>query len=192
MKTDPPALARVTGIVVATVLLQVSGVGSIELLGGNFDLIPIAIAAIAYCAGSVPGAVTGFAAGILLDLMIGREVGASALPLIALGYFVGRYRELRDPAHGLTPVAVVAASTAIYLVAVAAVAFMLGLDASISLLVVRDLILTVFLNSLLALPLFWLIGRTLRPSLHVDPFVRRRRRGRPIESGPIGLRGLEV
>jgi hypothetical protein len=32
----------------------------------------------------------------------------------------------------------------------------------------------------------------LRPVLAVDPLQRMRRRADPIESGPLGLRGLEV
>jgi hypothetical protein len=34
--------------------------------------------------------------------------------------------------------------------------------------------------------------RLLRPALRVDPFDVRRRRQRPRETGPLGLRGLEV
>jgi hypothetical protein len=52
--------------------------------------------------------------------------------------------------------------------------------------------ITLILNTVLALPVFWLIRRILRPVLKVDPADRRRRRAQPVESGPIGLRGLEV
>ena len=51
--------------------------------------------------------------------------------------------------------------------------------------------MTILLNTIVALPTFWLIRRILRPVLKVDP-TRRKRRATPIESGPIGLRGLEV
>ena len=44
--------------------------------------------------------------GFLLDLAAGQTMGASSLVLTAVGYGVGRYRELRDPAHGLLPIAV--------------------------------------------------------------------------------------
>ena len=43
-----------------------------------------------------------------------------------------------------------------------------------------------------ALPFFALVRKVLRPVLAVDPAVRARRRADPIESGPLGLRGLEV
>lgn len=192
MSVTPQSFLRAGGLILAAVLLQISGVGQVRLLGGSFDLIPIAVAGLSYFAGSVPGALLGFATGLLLDLLLGREFGASALVLTALGYAVGRYRELRDPAHGLAPIAVVAAATAGYLIAVAAVSFMLGIEASVSLLVLREIIVTVLLNSLLALPIFWVVKKVLRRSLLVDPFALRRRRPVPREPGPVGLRQLEV
>ena len=48
----------------------------------------------------------GFAAGFLLDLMSGATMGVSSLVLTAVGYAVGRFREVRDPSHGLLPMAV--------------------------------------------------------------------------------------
>ena len=64
----------------------------------------LVVAAVAYYAGSVAGAATGFAAGFLLDLLTGATMGASSLVLTAVGYGVGRFREVRDPSHGLLPV----------------------------------------------------------------------------------------
>jgi rod shape-determining protein MreD len=186
------AAARVGAIVFGAFLLQVSGLGELRLFGGSFDLIPLSVVAIAFYAGSVPGAMTGFAAGLLLGATMGQPLGASALILTALGYAVGRYRELRDPAHGLAPIAVTAASTLGYLIAEAGVSFMLGFEGAVSPLVIRETILTVLLNSLLALPVFWLVARILRAVLDSDPFNRRRRPRGPRDPGPIGLRGLEV
>ena len=102
------------------------------------------------------------------------------------------YRDLRDPAHGLLPIPVAAAATFGYLAAVAAVSFMLEIGASVSPLVIRESIITVLLNVAVALPFFALVRKVLRPVLAVDPAVRMRRRADPIESGPLGLRGLEV
>jgi hypothetical protein len=99
---------------------------------------------------------------------------------------------VRDPSHGLLPPAVGAAATGGFVLAFAAVSFMLDVGANVSALVIRDAILTVLLNALIALPVFVGARRLLRPALKVDPLeVRRRRRG-PRETGPLGLRGLEV
>src|SRR5256714_15218632 len=137
----------------------------------------------------MPGAVTGFCVGLLLDLALGQNLGSSSLVLSAVGYGVGRYGELRDPAHGLIAIPVGAAATIGYLVAFAAVSFMLQLEASISALVVRDAVVTTVLNVLLAVPVFGLIRRVIRPVLLAQP-AGRRRRAETRATGPIGLHGL--
>lgn len=184
-------IARLGIVLLLAVVLQISGITQIRVLGASAHLIPLAVAGIAFYGGSIAGALAGFAAGLLLDLAVGATVGTSSLVLTAVGYGTGRYRELKDPAHGLAPVAFGAGATAGYLVAFAAVSFMLGIEASISLLVLRELLVSVLLTALLALPVFWLLGRVLRASLVSDPLARGRRQ-QTRDPGPIGLRGLEV
>jgi rod shape-determining protein MreD len=188
----PGAFVRTGLLVLLAVVLQVSGFSQMRLLGGYIDLIPLVVAAAAIYSGSVAGSVVGFCTGLLIDLALGQNLGATSLVLTALGYGVGRYRDLRDPAHGLMPIPVAAAATFGYLAAVAAVSFMLEIGASVSPLVLREAIITVLLNVAVALPFFALVRRVLRPVLVVDPAARVRRRADPIESGRLGLRGLEV
>ena len=69
---------------------------------------------------------------------------------------------------------------------------MLDVGATVSALVFRDMLVTVALNAIISLPVFWLCRRILRPSLAKDPYETRRRRSGPRETGPIGLRGLEI
>jgi rod shape-determining protein MreD len=189
---SPGAILRVGLLLLLAVVLQLSGLSQLSILGGHIDLVVLVVAAVAYYGGSVSGCATGFAAGFLLDLMSGATMGVSSLVLTATGYGVGRFRELRDPSHGLLPMAVGAAATAGFLVAFAAVSFMLDVGASVSPLVIRDAIVTTLLNALLALPVFTGARKLLRPSLKVDPLEVRRRRRPPRETGPLGLRGLEV
>jgi rod shape-determining protein MreD len=188
----PATFVRTGLLVLLTVVVQLSGFAQMQILGGNIDLIPLVVGAVAIYSGSISGAIVGFCTGLLIDLALGQNLGATSLVLTALGYGVGRYRDLRDPAHGLMPIPVAAASTFGYLLAVAAVSFMLEIGASVSPLVLREAIITVLLNVAIALPFFALVRRVLRPVLAVDPLARMRRRADPIESGPLGLRGLEV
>ncbi len=192
MTLVPGAFVRTGLLVLLSVVLQLSGFSQVRILGGYIDLIPLVVGAVAIYAGSIAGAIVGFCAGLLVDLALGQNLGATSLVLTALGYGVGRYRDLRDPAHGLLPIPVAAAATFGYLVAVAAVSFMLEIGASVSPLVLREAIITVLLNVAVALPFFALVRKVLRPVLAVDPAARMRRRADPIESGPLGLRGLEV
>jgi rod shape-determining protein MreD len=188
----PGTFLRVGILLVLAVVLQLSGLSQLNILGGHIDLVVLVVAAIAYYAGSVAACATGFAAGFLLDLLSGATMGVSSLVLTAVGYGVGRFREVRDPSHGLVPLGVAAAATGGFVVAFAAVSFMLDIGASVSPLVIRDAIVTVLLNVLLALPVFAGVRRVLRPALKVDPLDVRRRRRPPRETGPLGLRGLEV
>lgn len=191
MIPTPATFVRVGLILVCAVVLQISGLAQFRVLGSTANLVPLAVVGIAFFGGSIPGAASGFAAGLLLDLALGHTAGTSSLVLTAVGYATGRYRELRDPAHGLAPIAFGLAGTAAYLLTFAAVSFMLGIEASLSVLLVRDLVVTVLLNGLLALPAFLLLGRALRGALVWDPLVRGRRQ-QTRDAGPIGLRGLEV
>jgi rod shape-determining protein MreD len=189
---SPGAFVRAGALILAAVVLQLSGVAGGRFLGATIDLIPLVVAGIAIYAGSVPGAATGFATGLLLDMAAGQTVGAASLVLTAVGYGVGRFREVRDPAHGLMPIPVGAAATAGWVVAFGAVSFMLDIGTDVSALIFRDMVTTVAINSIVAVPVFAVCRRVLRPSLLVDPFELRRRRQPPRETGPLGLRGLEV
>jgi rod shape-determining protein MreD len=188
----PKAFLRVGLLLLAAVVLQLSVVGQTGVLGGYADLTPLVVAAVAYYAGSVSGAAVGFTAGLLLDLATGATMGSASLVLTAVGYGVGRFRELRDPSHGLLPIAVGATASAGWVIAYAAVSFMLDIGATVSPLVIRDALVTILLDSILALPVFALTRRWLRPTLAVDPYELRRRRRAPREAGPLGLRGLEI
>ena len=185
------SVVRVGLMILAAVVFQIACLVQIRVLGGAADMMPLLVAAVALYAGSVPGAATGFFTGLLADLALGTNLGASALVLTAVGYGVGRYREQRDPAHGLTPIPVAAAATGGYVLAYSAVSFMLSIDAPVSLLVLREMLMTVVLNAIVALPFFAVSRRLLRPVLLVEPGPRGRRDS-AISSGPIGLRGLEV
>jgi rod shape-determining protein MreD len=189
---SPLSALRVGVLLFVAVVLQVSVATQVGLDGGSLDLIPLVVAAVAIYAGSVPGAATGFSMGVVLDLATGQTMGISSLVLTAVGYAVGRFREARDPAHGLMPIPVGALATLGWVTAFAAVSFMLDIGATVSPLVIRDMLLTSLIGGLAAMPVFALCRRVLRPSLVVDPLDSRRRRRAPTEPGPIGLRGLEI
>lgn len=192
MTATPGAFARLALIALLAVILQLSALGPDRLFGGRPDLVVLAVAAVAIYAGSFPGAAMGFGTGFLLDLAVGGTMGVSSLVLSAVGYAVGRYREVRDPAHGLLPIPVGALATLGWVTAFAAVSFMLDVGASVSPLVLRDMLVTIALNTVIAVPVFALCRRLLRPALRVDPLDLRRKRQPPRESGPLGLRGLEI
>jgi rod shape-determining protein MreD len=133
------------------------------------------VASIGLLAGSIPGAVCGFCLGLFMDTALMQTLGVTSLVFTAVGYGAGRIRELRDPAHGLAPVAVGAAATAVAAIGFSLLQFLLGVEAPVSWLLARDILMTIVLNTLLALPVYALVRRALAPFLPDDPRRRRRR-----------------
>ncbi|MFL5828285.1 MAG: rod shape-determining protein MreD [Solirubrobacteraceae bacterium] len=158
-----------------TVVLQQSAVSQISIFGVSADLTPLVVMSVGLLTGSLLGAVTGFGIGLFVDLVLVQTLGVTSLLYIAIGYWSGRLRELRDPAHGLVPLVVGAAATAVAGIGMALIQILLGVDAPVSLLLVQQLFVTVLVNTLIALPVYMLVRRIIQPVLPDDPRRRRRR-----------------
>jgi rod shape-determining protein MreD len=158
-----------------TVVIQTAAISQITVFGVSVDLSPLVVAAVGLLAGSLPGAVFGFAVGLFADVALVQTLGVTSLLFIAIGYWAGRLRELRDPAHGLVPLAVGAAAIAFATIGFALMQFMLGVRAPVSWLLLRQVVVTILVGSLVALPIFALVRRVVQGSLPEDPRRRRRR-----------------
>jgi rod shape-determining protein MreD len=169
------AVLRLTLIGLLGGIVQLGAVSQVTVFGVPADLSPLLVAAAGFYAGSISGAVFGFSLGLFIDISLIQTLGVTSLVFTAVGYGAGRIRELRDPAHGLAPVAVGAAGAAVSLVGFSLLQFLLGVDAPVSLLLLRQILLTLVLDTLLALPVFALVRRVLLPYLPEDPRRRRRR-----------------
>ena len=174
--TSPVQIAlRLSALALLGVVLQAAAISQIEVFGVPADVTPLLVMAVGLLLGSVTGAAFGFAVGLLVDLALLQTLGVSSLLLVSVGYGAGRLRELRDPAHGLIPMAVGAAAAATTIIGFAVLQFLLGIDVPFSLLLMRDVLLGIVLGTLLALPVHALVRRTLLPMLPDDPRRRRRR-----------------
>jgi rod shape-determining protein MreD len=158
-----------------TVVVQIAAVSQITLFGVSADLSPLVVASVGLLAGSMSGAVFGFSVGLFVDLALVQTLGVTSLLFIAIGYGAGRLRELRDPAHGLVPLAVGAAATAVSTIGFSLMQFLLGVQAPVSWLLLRQIVVTILLGTLLALPVYALVRRIVQGSLPEDPRRRRRR-----------------
>jgi rod shape-determining protein MreD len=173
---DTPQIAiRLSILAVVGITVQVAALSQIHIFGVPPDVTPLLVASVGLLLGSTPGAAFGFGAGLLLDMALFQDLGLSSLLLTVIGYSAGRLLELRDPAHGLVPMAVGAAASAVYTFGYAVMQFLLGTDVPISLLLLRDVVLGIVLGTLLALPVHAVVRRVLLPFLPDDPRRRRRR-----------------
>jgi rod shape-determining protein MreD len=166
---------RLVALALVTVIVQESAISQISIFGVSADLTPLVVMSVGLLAGSLPGAIMGFGTGLLVDTMLVQTLGVTSLLYIAIGYWAGRLRELRDPAHGLVPLAVGAAATAVAGLGMTLIQFLLGVDAPVSLLLLQQIFITVLVNTLIALPVYALVRRVIRPALPQDPRRRRRR-----------------
>jgi rod shape-determining protein MreD len=175
MLASPALIARLAALGIAVVLVQVAAVSQLQLLDTNADLLPLVVAAVGLLCGSVPGAVFGFGVGLFLDTAQVQTMGISSLVYVVAGYGAGRLRELRDPQAAVVPMIVGALATLIAIGGFGLLTFLIGIEAPVSVDVLRATLLTVALNALIALPVHAFVRRWLLPSLPEDPRRRRRR-----------------
>ena len=157
------------------VVVQESAVSQISIFGVSADLTPLVVMSVGLMCGSLTGAVFGFATGLLIDVVLVQTLGVTSLLYIVIGYWAGRLHELRDPSHELVPLAVGAMAAAFAGLGMAVIQFLLGVDSPVSLLLLQQIFVVVLVDTLLALPVYALVRRIIRPVLPEDPRRRRRR-----------------
>ena len=178
MSAWPPAglVWRVAALSLVVVFFQIGVVSEVPLFGANADLTPLLVAFVGLLGGSMLGAVTGFAVGLLVDLTLLQTLGLTSLVFTLIGYWSGRLRELRDPQAALTPLIVGCLASATALVGYSLMEFLLGVDAPVSFDLLRQIVLGTLVNTIVALPFWLVVRRLLEGALPEDPRRRRRRR----------------
>jgi rod shape-determining protein MreD len=166
---------RIAVLVVVVVFFQIGVVSEVPVFGVTVDLSPLVVAFVGLLCGSTIGAATGFVVGLLVDLALVQTLGVTSLIFTLIGYWCGRLRELRDPQATLTPLLVGAAAAAAATVGYSLMEFMLGVDAPVSLELLRQIVLGVVVDTIVALPMWAIVRRSLEPGLPDDPRRRRRR-----------------
>ena len=168
-------LWRVAVLSVVVVFVQISVVSEVPVFGVSVDLSPLLVAFVGLLCGSTVGAAVGFAVGLLIDLTLMQTLGVTSLTFTIIGYGAGRLRELRDPQAALTPLFVGAAAAASAMIGYSLIEFLLGVDAPVSLELLREIVVGVLIDTVVALPMWALVRRCLIGGLPEDPRRRRRR-----------------
>ena len=176
MILTPNIVVRIVAIVIGGVILQLSFFSQVALFHVSPDLLPALVVVLGLLGGSLTGAVCGFSAGFLLDCLLIVPLGGGSLVLIAVGYLAGLFRERFEIHSPLVPPLLCMGLTLFAELGFGAVEMMLGFDAPVSALIVRD----VLLKSIFAFFGGWAIyigvRRALRPALVEEPMLRRNRR----------------
>ncbi len=87
------AALRAAPLVFLAAVLQVGAIAGSRVLGAEPDLLLVTVVVVALAAGSIPGAVAGFAGGLLVDVMTLDTLGTTSIVLTVAGYWAGRYGE---------------------------------------------------------------------------------------------------
>jgi len=176
MILTPNIVARLVGIVVVGVILQLSFFSQVALFHVSPDVLPALVVVLGLLGGSLTGAVCGFWVGFLLDCLLIAPLGGASLVLLATGYLAGLFRERFEIHSPLVPPLLCMALTLFAELGFGAVELMLGIDAPISGLVVRDMLLKSIFAFFLGWAFYAGLRRALRPALVEEPMVRRGRR----------------
>ena len=174
MIVTPKILARIVAIVIVGVLLQLSFFSQVHLLGTSPDILPALVASLGLLGGSQAGAVSGFGIGLLVDGLVDAALGATSLVLLSVGYLAGLYRERFDVTSSLVPPLLCMGLTLFAETAFGALQLLLGVDAPVSSLVVRDVIIKTIYAFFLGVPIYLAVKRVLRPALIEDRAPRPR------------------
>ena len=172
----PNILARVVAILLLGVLLQLSFFSQVAIFHVSPDMLPALVVSLGLLGGTMTGAVTGFSVGFLLNCLLVQPLGGGSLVLLACGYLAGLFRERVEVVGPLAPPILCMVLTMFAELGFGAVELMLGADAAISGLVVRDVLLQSVYASLLGWLLYLGLRRALRPALIDERPARRPRR----------------
>lgn len=120
------ALAFVVMLLVA-LALQSTVLAQATILGVIPQLVLVVVVTLAFLDGERVGTVTGFFAGLLIDLMVPHAiVGLTALLYTLIGYGVGLVRYMAPPDSVWTPVLTVAGASAVAELGYAALSVIMG------------------------------------------------------------------
>jgi len=171
----PRIFARLVAIAIVAVLLQLSFFSRVELFHTSADVLPAVVILLGLLGGSLTGAVSGFAVGLLVDCLLVAPLGGSSLVLLGVGYLAGLFRERFEIHSALVPPLLCMGLTLVAELGFGLLQLMLGIDAPVSPLVLRDLLLKGVYAFFLGWPIYIALRRALRPALVDEPRVSRRR-----------------
>lgn len=175
MILTPKIVARIVAICMVGVLLQLSFFSRVELFHVSPDILPALVVCLGLLGGSMTGAVSGFSIGFFLDCLLVEALGISSLVLLGTGYLAGLFRERFEIHSSLVPALLCMSLTMLAELGFGLIQLLLGLDAPLSTLIIRDLLLKSVYAFFLGWPIYLGMRRALRPALVDDPKVQRRR-----------------
>jgi len=169
---SPLYALRVFALIILGVIIQTTVAPYLTVLGAKPDSTLVLVICIALIRGPVWGAVVGFCTGLLLDVALMQTMGISSFLYTLAGYTGGRYAEGVDIESWIPPMVTVFIASIVVQFVHAVIMFLLGIEASVSFVLIRVVLPTAVLGALLAAPMFiltrWWLGGDRRGALFVE------------------------
>ncbi|MCI0633937.1 MAG: rod shape-determining protein MreD [Actinobacteria bacterium] len=160
---------RGLAIVFVAALVQVVIVSSILIGGGAPDLLLVVVVCLGLLRGSIPGAVLGFAGGVVVDVVTLGTLGVTSLVLTLAGFWAGRYGETTGRGRPFAPVIAVGAITLLAGAFGYVLQYLLDEEVVAQHALVTALAPAFVLNLILALPVHRLVRSIVGEELRAEP-----------------------
>jgi rod shape-determining protein MreD len=160
---------RASALVFAAALLQAVLFSSLMLGGGAPNVLLLVVISIGLLRGSVPGAVSGFAGGLVVDLLALDTLGITSLVLTLAGFWAGRYGETTARDRRVAPLVAVGVLTVLSAVFAVVLHYMLGDEVDARHALLTALAPALLLNLLLTLPVHALVRSIVRERTGFEP-----------------------
>ncbi|HEV2713568.1 MAG TPA: rod shape-determining protein MreD [Gaiellaceae bacterium] len=183
-------IARLAALGAFVAIAQIVCFSKMDVFGSQPDVILLVVISLGLLGGSLTGAVAGFSIGLLMDCLLLETLGGFALAMLSVGYVAGRYREAIGPPTRGAVVLLGGALTLLGAVLIAAIQIGTGVDATVSVLVVRDAIIKSLIGAVLVIPVLWIVRLVVRSALVDERRAARRimRGGGASRPGAAGTR----
>jgi rod shape-determining protein MreD len=160
---------RGLAVVFVAALVQVVIVSSILIGGGAPDLLLVVVVVLGLLRGSIPGAVLGFAGGVIVDVVTLGTLGVTSLVLTLAGFWAGRYGETTGRGRRFAPVIAVGAITLLGGAFGYVLQYLLDEEVVAQHALVTALAPAFVLNLILALPVHRLVRSIVGEELRAEP-----------------------
>jgi len=160
---------RAIALVFVAALLQVVVFSSMVVGGGAPDVLLVVVVALGLLRGSIPGAILGFAGGLVVDLATLGTLGVTSLVLTLGGFWAGRYGETTGRGRRLAPVVAVGSITLLAAAFGYVLHYLLDEEVVARHALVTSLAPAFVLNLVLALPVYALTRRIVGEELRAEP-----------------------
>jgi rod shape-determining protein MreD len=150
---------RASVVLFVAAMLQVVIVSSLVIGGGAPDLLLVVVVVLGLLRGSIPGAILGFAGGLIVDVVTLGTLGVSSLVLTLAGFWAGRYAETTGRDRRFASLMAVGTITVLAAAFGFVLYYLLAVDVVAEHALVTALAPAFVLNLLLALPVHALVKR---------------------------------